>query len=53
MELLKLPTYLERATYIVDYRGEISMDKKLEAYISQLLEESENLEGLNIKKHII
>lgn len=53
MELLKLPTYLERATYIVGYRGEISMDKKLEAYISQLLEESENLEGLNIKKHII
>ncbi|EOC0644062.1 hypothetical protein ACVZOT_000914 [Staphylococcus pseudintermedius] len=53
MELLKLPTYLERATYIVDYRGEISMDKKLEAYISQLLEETENLEGLNIKKHII
>lgn len=33
-----------------DYRGEISMDKKLEAYISQLLEELENLEGVNIKK---
>lgn len=35
-----------------DYRGEISMDKKLEAYIPQLLEELENLEGVNIKKHI-
>ncbi|WP_262622305.1 hypothetical protein [Staphylococcus delphini] len=33
-----------------DYRGEISMDKKLEAYIPQLLEELENLEGVNIKK---
>lgn len=29
------------------------MDKKLEGYIPQLLEELENLEGLNIKKHII
>ncbi len=47
MELLKLPTYLERASYILGYRGEISMDKKLEVYISQLLEE------LNIKKYII
>ncbi|WGZ42396.1 MULTISPECIES: MFS transporter [Mammaliicoccus] len=27
IELLKLPTYLEKATYIVGYRGEISMDK--------------------------
>lgn len=47
MELLKLPTYLERASYILGYPGEISMDKKLEVYISQLLEE------LNIKKYII
>ncbi|WP_238925668.1 hypothetical protein [Staphylococcus epidermidis] len=38
MELLKLPTYLERATYIVNYCGEISMDKKLMVYVSQLLE---------------
>lgn len=29
IELLKLSTYLERATYIVDYYGEISMDEKL------------------------
>ncbi|MGD3157889.1 hypothetical protein [Staphylococcus cohnii] len=34
IELLKLSTYLERATYIVDYCGEISMDEKLEVYIS-------------------
>ncbi|WP_396630707.1 hypothetical protein [Mammaliicoccus sciuri] len=47
MELLKLLTYLERATYIVNYRGEISMDKKLEEYMPLLLEE------LNIKKHFI
>ncbi|HDK4711812.1 hypothetical protein K4Q87_04105 [Staphylococcus epidermidis] len=38
IELLKLSTYLERATYIVDYCGEISMGEKLEVYMSYLLE---------------
>lgn len=34
IKLLKLSTYLERATYIVGYCGEISMDEKLEVYMS-------------------
>ncbi|WP_415404890.1 hypothetical protein ACMVYK_10995 [Staphylococcus epidermidis] len=34
IELLKLSTYLERATYIVGYCGEIKIDEKLEVYIS-------------------
>lgn len=49
MELLKLPTYLEGATYIVDHRGELSMEKKLEVCMLKMLEELENFIN-NIEK---
>ena len=49
MKLLKLPIYLEKAIYIVDHRKELSMNKKLEVCMPQMLEELENVIN-NIEK---